>query len=117
MAKKLVKRFTECEFYQEGGRNAYYKIIPQGTMGNVAAGYVVVKGPETTPANAHTEWEQVYLVVGGSGTLVLGGKRHKVERGMIARIPLKTEHYVEVGKGETLEYIYVNSFLHVLESQ
>ena len=111
MAEALVKRFTDCEFYQEGGRNSYYKIIPKGTMGNVAAGYVVVKGPENTPPNSHDAWEQAYLVVGGSGTVVLGGVHHKVARGMIVRIPLHTEHYVEVAKGETLEYIYVNRFL------
>ena len=111
MAEDLVRKFTDCQFYQEGGRNAYYKIIPKGTMGNVAAGYVVVKGPETTPPNSHTDWEQAYLVVGGSGTLVLGGKRHRVERGMVATIPLATEHFVDVAEGETLEYIYVNRFL------
>ena len=111
MTETLVKKFTQCEFYQEGGRNAYYKIIPKGTMGNVAAGYVVVKGPETTPPNAHADWEQAYLIIGGSGTLVLGGKRHRVERGMIARIPLETEHYVDVAEGETLEYVYLNRFL------
>lgn len=111
MSDDHVKHFTDCEFYQEGGRNAYYKIIPQGTMGNVAAGYVVVEGPETTPPNAHTGWEQAYLVIGGSGTLVLGGKRHRVEAGMVARIPLETEHYVEVADGERLEYIYLNRFL------
>ncbi len=111
MGEELVRKFVECEYYQEGGRNAYYKIIPKGTMGNVAAGYVVVEGPETTPANSHTDWEQAYLVVGGSGTLVLGGVRHRVTAGMVANIPLETEHYVEVGEGETLEYIYVNRFL------
>ncbi|MHC4714093.1 MAG: cupin domain-containing protein [Planctomycetota bacterium] len=111
MSDDLVKRFTDCEFYREGGRNAYYKIIPKGAMGNVAAGYVVVEGPETTPANAHTDWEQAYLVIGGSGTLVLGGERIPVGAGMVARIPLETEHYVEVAEGETLEYVYVNRFL------
>ncbi len=111
MSDDRVKHFTDCEYYQEGGRNAYYKIIPQGTMGNVAAGYVVVEGPETTPPNAHTGWEQAYLIIGGSGTLVLGGKRHRVGAGMVARIPLETEHYVEVADGERLEYIYLNRFL------
>jgi len=111
MSEGPVAKFTDCEFYQEGGRNAYYKIIPQGTMGNVAAGYVVVEGPETTPANAHTDWEQAYLVIGGSGTLYLDGAPHPVEAGMVARIPLETEHYVEVAEGERLEYIYVNRFL------
>jgi mannose-6-phosphate isomerase-like protein (cupin superfamily) len=111
MADEPVRRFTDCEFYQEGGRNAYYKIIPQGAMGNVAAGYVVVEGPETTPANAHTGWEQAYLVIGGRGTLYLDGAPHRVGAGMVARIPLETEHYVEVAEGERLEYIYVNRFL------
>jgi len=111
MADTLVRKFTECEFYQEGGRNAYYKIIPKGFMANTAAGYVVVKGPETTPPNSHTDWLQAYLIVGGSGTLVLGGVRHRVRSGMVATIPLETEHYVDVADGETLEYIYVNNFL------
>lgn len=111
MTSELLRRFTDCEFYQEAGRNAYYKIIPQGTMGDVAAGYVVVEGPETTPANAHTEWEQAYFIIGGSGTLVLDGRRERVEAGIVARIPLETEHYVEVAEGERLEYIYVNRFL------
>lgn len=111
MSDSEVRRFTDCEYYQEGGRNSYYKIIPKDTMGNVAAGYVVVDGPETTPPNTHTDWEQAYLVVGGSGTLVLGGRRHEIEAGMIARIPLETEHYVEVAEGKRLEYIYVNRFL------
>jgi len=96
MADIRLGKFTDCEFYQEGGRNAYYKIIPRGTMGNVAAGYVVVEGPETTPANAHTDCD---------------GAPHRVEAGMVARIPLETEHYVEVAEGERLEYIYVNRFL------
>jgi len=111
MSEELVRRFTDCEFYREGGRNAYYKIIPKGTMGNVAAGYVVVEGPADTPANSHSEWEQAYLVVGGSGTLVLGGVEHRVEAGTVARIPLHTEHYVTVADGERLEYIYLNRFL------
>jgi hypothetical protein len=41
----------------------------------------------------------------------LGGVRHKVKAGMVARIPLRTEHFVEVGEGETLEYVYVNRYL------
>lgn len=111
MENDFVQRFTDCEFYQEGSRNAYYKIVPKGTMGNVAAGYVVVEGPGTTPSNAHTDWEQAYFIIGGSGTLVLNGRRRRVETGMVARIPLGTEHYVEVAEGERLEYIYVNRFL------
>ncbi|MCD6406229.1 MAG: cupin domain-containing protein [Planctomycetes bacterium] len=111
MGSDSPQRFTDCESYQEGSRNAYYKIIPKGTMGNVAAGYVVVEGPETTPPNAHTQWEQAYFIIAGSGTLVLDGRPHRVEAGMVARIPLETEHYVEVASGERLEYIYVNRFL------
>ncbi len=111
MTNDLVRRFTDCEFYQEGGRNSYYKIIPQGSMGNVAAGYVVVEGAQTTPANSHSDWQQAYLVIGGSGTLFIGGRPHRIERGMVAHIPLDTEHFVEVASGERLEYIYVNMFL------
>jgi mannose-6-phosphate isomerase-like protein (cupin superfamily) len=109
---KPVERFEELPRYeQDSGANiAYQFVVTPGTLGLMSAGRVRAKGPTTKALDCHDGWDQIYLILKGTGTILLGRRRIPVRAGMVVRIPQRTVHGVRLKQGERIEYIYVNAF-------
>jgi mannose-6-phosphate isomerase-like protein (cupin superfamily) len=105
--------FADCPYYdqEKEGDIKYQMLLPKGELGKLGIGYVQMDGPARSIYNEHTEWEQVYLVLSGSGTIILDDVEQYVEAPCIVKIPVGTRHGVRLGRNDTLTYIYVNSFL------
>ena len=58
----------------------------------------VAEGQRTEPA-VHPDEEEVYVVTGGHGSVILDGAPHAVTAGNIVYIPRHTEHIIEGGEG------------------
>lgn len=86
---------------------SFRKVLPEGIIANVDMGLVIAEGPTHKFPGTH-EWDQVYLIFRGTGWVHLAGERIRVDRPGIVVIPKGTEHSVEVGEGEVMEYVYVN---------
>jgi mannose-6-phosphate isomerase-like protein (cupin superfamily) len=109
---KPVETFAELPYYeQDSGANITYQfVVTPGTLGLMSAGRVRAKGPTTKALDRHDGWDQIYIILKGAGTIILGKRKVRVGPGTIVRIPQKTLHGVLLGKGEKIEYIYVNAF-------
>ncbi len=105
-----LKRFEEIPTYSDPGSHnqTCRDILPQGVVKGVSIGYNILEGPGRVGRNEHTS-DQIFVVVEGSGTLELGGKRVPLEAQMIVVIPAGTPHDTLVEAGERIEYVYVNN--------
>ena len=109
---KYVEHLGELEHYeQDSGANITYQfIVRPGTLGLLSGGRIKMHGPTTKANDVHGDWDQVYLVLAGSGSVRVGKKVYRVRPGCVVRIPKNTLHGVSLKKGEKLEYCYFNAF-------
>lgn len=109
---KHVERLEDLEPYeQDSGENISYQyVVKPGTMGLMSAGRVRLQGPTAKSLDAHDGWDQVYIVLSGSGTMLVNGEEHPIAPGVVVRVPKGTSHGVVLKEGESLEYVYVNAF-------
>ena len=107
-----VEHLDELPYYeQDSGPNITYQFaVKPGSMGLMSAGRVRAKGPTEKALDRHTGWDQVYIILNGSGTAIVGEEHCPVSAGCIVRIPRDTLHGVVLADGEELEYLYVNAF-------
>ena len=110
-AKPFIRKFDDGEPYaQPSGPNGRFNtLLPKGIVGDLNVGRVRMTGPSWNEPGAH-EWSQLYLVLAGSGTMVIGDSQHPVAGPTVIQIPTNTEHYMKVAEGERIEYLYVNQF-------
>lgn len=74
-------------------------------------GHVTLQGPiHKTPA-AHPDWDQVYLILSGEGTIHLGDRSQPVSGQTVVVIPRNTRHSVELVAGQTMTYVFFNEYL------
>jgi mannose-6-phosphate isomerase-like protein (cupin superfamily) len=109
---KLVDHFEQLRTYEvEGGSgiNCQY-IVKPGEMGLLSGGRIRLTGPANTPEKTHDGWDQVYVILSGSGRAVLDGKEYPVQAGNIVCVPCGTPHTVLLKEGEQMEYCYFNAF-------
>lgn len=108
-----ITPFAECPYYEQEkeGEIKYQSLLAKGELGNLGSGLVRMKGPAKSIYNFHTEWEQIYLVLAGSGTIILNDAEHHIEAPCIIQVPTGTKHGVVLAEDEQLTYIYVNDFL------
>lgn len=108
-----VVPFEKCPYYNQEGKGdiRYQKVLPKGEIGNLDVGYVRLKGPAKTVINTHTEWHQIYLVISGSGTVVLDDKEYRAQSPCLIRVPAGTKHFVNLSTNEEMSYVYVNESL------
>jgi mannose-6-phosphate isomerase-like protein (cupin superfamily) len=59
--------------------------------------------------HSHEEAEQVYIVVGGRGTMTVAGDRQEVGRGDLVLVPPATDHSIENSNAEDLCCVSVQS--------
>jgi len=113
MNTNYIKTFEELEQYtQESGPNIVYKhLMPKGIAGNnISMGLVTLEGPTETEINSHSDWMQAYVILSGSGTVILGNSEIHISEPSIVNIPLNTLHGVRLSAGEKMQYIYVNNY-------
>ncbi len=77
--------------------------VVTGGDGGVANVHVVRVTKGTT--HYHAEYEEVYYVLSGRGTITLGEEKHALRPGAVAVIPRGLPHSLEAEDGDTLEFI------------
>lgn len=107
-----VQKLDDLPFYeQDSGANITYQfVVRPGEMGLLSAGRVRLKGPTRKSTDSHPDWDQLYIILKGSGTVLVAGEEHPVGPGHVVRVPRHTDHGVRLAEGESLEYVYVNAF-------
>lgn len=108
-----IKHFDEIPTYSDAGSQGQTcrDILPDGIVDRLSMGYNIIDGPGHVGRNHHT-WDQIFVVVKGSGVLELGDAQVALQPNMIVLIPAFTDHDTVVRPGEHIEYVYVNKFPH-----
>ncbi len=77
--------------------------VVTGGEGGVANVHVVrvTRGSE----HYHRDYDEVYYVLSGRGTLTMAHKSHELRPGAVAVVPRGLAHEVEAAEGEVLEFI------------
>src|SRR5688572_8652042 len=87
---------------------AFLRILNTDEVPGMTLGQVTLTGPvHKTPAT-HDNWEQVYLILAGTGTVHLGNTSQKISGPSVVVIPRHAHHSVELRAGEELKYVYIN---------
>ena len=111
-AQAIIRAFADAQTYtqDEPGQARFALLLPKDAVPGLQIGLVELVGPiHKTPA-AHDTWEQVYLILEGSGTIHLSGRAERVEGEAMVVIPKNTMHSVELREGEHIRYVYINQY-------
>jgi mannose-6-phosphate isomerase-like protein (cupin superfamily) len=106
----LVRRLSEAaaiDVHQLRSRI----LMDAGELGsrNLSVNWLEVPAGASEELRSHEEAEQVYVVVGGSGTMSATGDTQQLERGDLVMIPPATDHSVANEGPEALALISVQS--------
>ncbi|MDF2660778.1 MAG: Cupin domain [Paenibacillus sp.] len=99
----FVKRISEMEGYEKEG----VTFLEEADAETLSANYVRVQRGQSTSAGYHDDEEEVYVVTGGKGTIMLADRMREVQAGDMVYIPRNTFHQVTCNSAEPLEYICV----------
>lgn len=106
-----LKHFAEIPTYADPTAQGQTcrDVMPGGIVPGLSIGYNILDGPGHVGLMHHT-WDQVFVIVKGSGTMILGDERIPLQQEMIVWIPAGTDHDTLVDTGGHIEYVYVNRF-------
>jgi mannose-6-phosphate isomerase-like protein (cupin superfamily) len=117
--KMLIRKFADGEKYtQEAGPNCeFMTVLKRGEAGDMGAGLIKMQGPTWNKPASHDKWHQFYILLKGTGIMLIGEKKFPVSAPSVITIPLNTTHAMEVAANESVEYIYVNQYLQSPEQE
>ncbi len=108
----IIRTFADARPYtqDEPGEARFALLLAKDEVPGLQIGLVELVGPiHKTPA-AHDAWEQIYLILEGSGTIHLPGRADHIEGATMVVIPKNTMHSVELRAGERIRYVYINQY-------
>lgn len=110
--KAYLKKFEDIPSYSDPeSRNQLCRdILPKGIVPGLLIGYDTITGPGHNGTGLHTDFDQVFVLISGRGTLMRGDEKVPVEAPLVVHIPRNTKHDVYVAEGDTIEYVYVNRY-------
>lgn len=95
---------------ERGGQSAYL-LLAKGQFGSQHLAITWVDCPPGTqqPLHRHPDLEQVYVIVRGRGTMLVGAERREVEEGTLVFVPPGTDHAIRNDGTEPLSYVSATS--------
>jgi mannose-6-phosphate isomerase-like protein (cupin superfamily) len=108
----FVRPFLAADEYQqdEPGDATFRSLLKKDEIPGLQIGLVTLDGPMHKTPGTHDEFHQVYLILSGSATVHVGGKSHRVDGPTVVVIPKHTNHSIEVGPDEKVQYAFVNQW-------
>lgn len=103
----MIRHFADLAVAPES--YADYRPVFETSRLNVT--HVRIHPGETVPKHTHTDEDQVYYVVTGTGFVVLDGVRTDVTAGTSVLIPMGTAHEITNTGTEPLDYVFFVVFI------
>ena len=93
-----------------GGQSAYL-LLAKGQFGSQHLAITWVDCPPGTqqPLHRHPDLEQVYVILRGHGTMLVGAEEGEVAQGMLVFVPPDTDHAIRNDGTELLSYVSATS--------
>jgi len=89
-------------------RDTYYLVDPENSASkNLTMGYTVIYPTGKTTGHAHPEMEEVYYILSGKGTMVIGEEEFPIESGDAFHVPFGRYHVTYNTGNQPLAMIWV----------
>ena len=100
----------EAPVNERGGQSSFL-LLAKGQFGSQHLAITWVDCPPGTqqPLHRHQELEQVYVIVRGRGTMLVGSEQGEVAAGMLVFVPPGTDHAIRNDGTELLSYVSATS--------
>lgn len=75
--------------------------------------FVIIEPEKGPPLHRHNDTEQIFYLLEGSGTLIIGkepSKKLRVSPGDVVRIPVGEWHTIIADEGENIKYLAIDCF-------
>jgi mannose-6-phosphate isomerase-like protein (cupin superfamily) len=97
---------TESPLNRRGGQESYL-LLAKGQFGseNLAITWVDCPPGTQQPVHRHRDPEQVYVIVRGRGTMLVGSEWAEVGEGTLVFVPPGTDHAIRNDGTELLSYV------------
>ncbi len=105
-----VRLFSRLEPYeqQEPGISFFQWVLKKDEIPGTCMGHVTLEGPIHKTLGTHEDFDQVYLIYSGTGTVHLGDTSIRITEPAAVIIPRGTNHSVQLQAGEKIKYVFVN---------
>jgi mannose-6-phosphate isomerase-like protein (cupin superfamily) len=104
-------RVGDCPRNERGGGQVSHLLLAEGQFGshNLAVTWVEGEPGSQQPVHAHADSEQAYVILRGSGRMILGDDEREVGPGTLVFIPPGTPHAIRNETDEPLVYVSATS--------
>jgi mannose-6-phosphate isomerase-like protein (cupin superfamily) len=104
-------RVGESPRNERGDGQVSHLLLAEGQFGsrNLAVTWVEGAPGSQQPVHAHADSEQAYVIVRGSGRVILADEEHEVSAGTLVFIPPATPHAIRNDGDEPLVYVSATS--------
>jgi mannose-6-phosphate isomerase-like protein (cupin superfamily) len=101
-----VQTVNECPINERGGQRSYL-LLKRGQFGasNLAVTWVECPPGSQQPLHQHETQEQVYVIVRGNGTMIVGGEERVVVEGALVFVPPRTPHAIRNDSAEPMTFV------------
>ena len=104
-------RIGDCPRNERGDGQVSHLLLAESQFGarNLAVTWVEGAPGSQQPVHAHENSEQAYVIVRGSGRMILGDEERDVDPGTLVFIPPGTPHAIRNDGDEPLVYVSATS--------
>jgi mannose-6-phosphate isomerase-like protein (cupin superfamily) len=101
-----VQHMNDAPVNERGGQRSYL-LLRRRQFGseNLAVTWVECPPASVQPAHEHESQEQVYVIIRGRGTMVVGVEEREVREGELVFVPPRTAHHIRNDGDETMTYV------------
>jgi mannose-6-phosphate isomerase-like protein (cupin superfamily) len=96
--------------HQRGGQSSYL-LLAAGQFGtkNLAVTWVDCPPGSEQQLHRHDTQEQVYVIILGRGTMIVGDEQREIDEGTLVVIPRRTRHAIRNTSSEPMSYVSATS--------
>jgi mannose-6-phosphate isomerase-like protein (cupin superfamily) len=100
-----VRTLDDGPLNVRGGQVSHLLFAPEFGSRNVTVTWVRGEPGSQQDVHAHRDSEQIYVIIRGRGTMIVGDEEREVEAGCAVLIGPNTRHAIRNTGGEPLEYV------------
>lgn len=103
----FAKHLDDAELFTCAGVQ-FGMLLPRDVTGSVEVVWERLEASQSTPTDQHSSFDQLFLILKGTGEVSVGGEAQMIKPSMLVFIPQATQHFVRCTSEEGLEYLYFN---------
>ena len=105
-----VQTLDQSLVNRRGGQESFL-LLTRGQFGsrNLSITWVNCAPGSEQAVHSHRHNEQVYVIVGGTGLMIVGDEYREVQAGMLVFVPARTGHAIRNTGNEPLVYVSATS--------